>query len=147
MYTIEVSSTVPGSRAVLWETWTDMPSCPTWDPREEQLRLDAPFAVGATGFSKQVGRRPGSPFTVTRVDPQDRWTIECPLPGGRLVLDHLLETSAADRVRPVKRYEVHGPMAIAFRLVFARGIRAEMPRTFAALAGEAERRARAGAPE
>jgi uncharacterized protein YndB with AHSA1/START domain len=140
MYAIDLAATVDGDAEALWEAWTDMERYPDWDPREEEMRLDSPFAVGASGFSKQVGRRPGSPFRVTRVEPRTRWTIECPLPAGKLVLDHWIEPTGDGRVTLKKRYEVHGPMTVLFRLVIAKGIRAEMPETFAALAREADRR-------
>lgn len=143
MYAIDLEATVTGDVAGLWAAWTDMAAYPSWDPREETMRVDGPFEPGTTGFSKQTGPRPGSAFTITRVEPVSRWTIETPLPGGKLVLDHLLEAAGEGSVRLVKRYEAHGPMSLAFRLVFARGIRAEMPATFAALAAEAERRSRA----
>jgi hypothetical protein len=143
MYAIDCGATVTGDLDALWDAWTDTAAYPSWDPREEELRIDGPFRQGTTGFSKQVGRRPGSTFELTRVEPRSRWTNETPLPGGRLVLDHWLSPAGDGRVRLVKRYEAYGPMSVAFRLVFARGIRAEMPATFAALAREAERRAHA----
>jgi hypothetical protein len=141
MYAIDLDSTVTGEPSSLWATWTDMAAYPSWDPREETLRIDGPFEPGTTGFSKQTGPRAGADFRITRVEPTTRWTIETPLPGGKLVLDHRLEPQEGGTVRLVKRYEAHGPMSLAFRLVFAKGIRAEMPATFAALAREAERRA------
>ena len=61
MYEITCSAVVDGEIQNLWDTWTDMAGYPDWDVREEEVRLDGPFAVGTAGFSKQVGRRPGSP--------------------------------------------------------------------------------------
>jgi hypothetical protein len=124
----------------VWAVWADLTSYPAWDPREEVTRLDGPLAAGTTGFSKQVGRRPGGPFTIVRVDPGHRWTNESPLPGGKLVIDHLLESASSGGTDITKTYRVHGPMSVAFRLVFARGIGASMPSTFAALDTEIRRR-------
>jgi hypothetical protein len=140
MYSIDCEATVTGELDAIWTAWSDMAAYPSWDPREEELRLDGPFAAGTTGFSKQVGPRPGSSFSITRVDAKSGWTNESPLPGGKLVIDHRLIQNGDGTVRLIKRYEAYGPMSIAFRLVFARGIRAQMPDTFAALAREAERR-------
>jgi len=98
--------------------------------------------AGTTGFSKQVGQRPGTTFGLTRVEPRTRWTNQTPLPGGRLLIDHRLVPQVHGTVRLVKRYEAYGPMSLAFRLFFARGIPAEMPATFAALAAEAARGSR-----
>ena len=56
-YDITLETTVDGDLRSIWDTWTDMESYPQWDPREAELRLDGPFQVGATGFSRQVGGR------------------------------------------------------------------------------------------
>jgi hypothetical protein len=116
---------------------------PEWDPREQALRLDGPFEAGTTGWSKQVGPRPGSPFRLVRVEAPNRWTNESPLPGGRLSIDHLLTDRGDGTVHLTKRYEVHGPMQLAFRLIFAHAIRRDTPGTFTALEAETARRAAA----
>ncbi len=140
MYAIDCEATVRGSLTDIWNTWTDMASYPSWDPREEELRIDGPFEVGTTGFSKQVGPHPGSTFELSRVEPMTRWTNVAPLPAGKLVIDHRLTAGADGTVHLVKRYEAHGPMSVAFRLFIGKGIRAEAPETFAALEAEAARR-------
>lgn len=140
MYAIDCEATVGGSLADIWNTWTDMASYPRWDPREEELRIDGPFQVGTTGFSKQVGPRAGSTFELTRVEPMTRWTNVTPLPAGKLVIDHRLTAGTNGTVHLVKRYEAYGPLSVAFRLFFGKGIRAEAPGTFAALEAEAARR-------
>jgi uncharacterized protein YndB with AHSA1/START domain len=139
-HSIDISGTLDGTVESIWRVWTDMAAYPDWDPREEETRLDGPFAPGTTGWSKQRGRRPGSPFEVTLVEPMSRWTNELPLPGGRLVIDHHLEALDEHRVRVAKTYTAHGPMSVLFALVFQRGIRREMPGTWAALEAEAARR-------
>lgn len=140
MYELRLEHSVKAPLDDVWAVWADLESYPAWDPREEVMRLDGSFAAGTRGFSKQAGRRPGSPIVITLVEPKSRFIVETPLPGGMLVLDHLLEVHG-DTVILVKRYEVRGPMSLAFRLVFARGIRAEMPSTFTALTAEVARRA------
>ena len=137
---IDCEGTISGDLESVWATWTDLASFPSWDPREEQMRLDTPFGVGATGFSKQRGGRPGSTFRVLQVEPNSRWVNQVPLPGGTLTMDHVLTDLGSGRIHLLKRYIVQGPMALAFRLVFARGIRAEAPLTFSALETEARRR-------
>lgn len=143
MYTIDCETTIRGSLADVWATWSDMATYPEWDPREQEIRLDGPFQAGTTGWSKQVGPRPGSPFAITRVDGPHGWTNESPLPGGKLVIDHRLTDNGDGTVHVVKRYEVQGPMRLAFRLIFARGIVSQAPGTFAALEAETARRAAA----
>lgn len=140
MYAIDTEATVAGDLDSLWDAWTDMAAYPSWDPREEVLRLNGPFQAGTTGFSKQIGGRPGSEFRIVGVEAKQGWTNELPLPGGKLVISHQLFAVTNGTVRLVKRYEAHGPMSVAFRLFFATGIRAQMPSTFDALASEAARR-------
>ena len=139
-YQIGCEQTILGDLDSVWATWTDLASFPSWDPREELLRLDAPFGVGATGFSKQRGGRPGSTFQVLVVEPETRWVNQVPLPGGSLTMDHVLNDVGSGKIHLLKRYIVEGPMALVFRLIFARGIRAEAPETFSALEREARRR-------
>ena len=141
MYAISCDTTIDGTVDSVWATWTDMASYPEWDPREESLRIDGPFEAGTTGFSKQVGGRPGADFRLTLVEPEERWKNELPLPGGRLVIDHWLSPTDDGRLHVIKRYEVHGPMSLPFRLFFARGIKEGAALTFAALEAEAARRA------
>ena len=140
-YQIDCEQTISGTLDSVWATWTDLASFPRWDPREEEMRFDGPFAAGATGFSKQRGGRPGSTFRILQVEPKTRWVNQVPLPGGTLTMDHVLTEAGRGKVHLLKRYMVEGPMALAFRLLFARGIRAEAPLTFSALEREAQRRA------
>ena len=47
-----------------------------------------------------------------------------------MVINHLIELTT-EGVALTKTYDAHGPMALAFRLFFARGILREMPGSFA----------------
>jgi hypothetical protein len=125
-----------------WTVWSDLASYPSWDPREEVNQPDGPLAVGTTGRFKQRGRGSGT-YTITAVEPGRRWVSQTALPGGRLVIDHRIEPGQGATTL-TKTYVAEGPMALAFRWFFARGIRREMPGSFAAL--EAEIRRRTGWP-
>lgn len=139
MYTFGAESVIAGDVSSIWRTWTDLESYPSWDPREQETRLDGPFSPGATGWSSQKGN-PGGPFTVTAVEPQRRWSTRSPLPGGSLVIDHWVAQDGTARVRVGKRYEVHGPLAILFRLYYGPRVARALSGTFSALEGEARRR-------
>jgi len=78
--------TVTATPAALWQAWTDVARFPSWDPREEEARLEGAFAVGATVWSKQRGN-PGGAVTLTAVVPERLWRAEKPLPGGKLVIE------------------------------------------------------------
>ncbi len=139
-YTVDCRTTLHGSRDQIFGVWSDMASYPQWDPREQELRLNGPLAVGTTGWSKQKGGRAGSDFTVVRVEPGRRWTNETNLPGGKLVIDHTLTETGPGEFELVKSYAAHGPVGPLFRLFYAREIRRENPRSFAELAAEISRR-------
>ncbi len=142
-HTTECSTTLNADIAQVWDAWADMAAYPSWDPREEETRLDGPFATGTTGWSKQKGGRAGSSFVLTLVEPISRWVNELPLPMGRLVIDHHLQSLGDGQVLVRKTYTAHGPLSVLFALHFSRGIRREMPATFEALEAEALRRTKA----
>jgi hypothetical protein len=131
---------ISGDIAAIWSAWTDMERFPQWDPREEETRIDGPFAAGMTGYSKQRGN-PGGPFRLTIVEPERRWTVESPLPGGKLVIHHLLEPAGESRVKVGKRYEAYGPLVPLFRFWYGPKVRRALGGSFDALETEAARRA------
>ncbi len=139
-HAITCQATLPGATADLaWRVWTDLASYPSWDPREEMNCPEGPLAAGMKGVFKQRGRGAGA-YTITAVEVGRSWLTEIALPGGRLEIDHRLEPTA-EGVTVTKVYTAYGPMALAFRWFFARGIRREMPGSFAALGAEIARRA------
>jgi uncharacterized protein YndB with AHSA1/START domain len=143
-HTITCSTTISSPAHEVWAVWSDLDAYPAWDPREEVNHLDGPLAAGTMGTFKQRGRGAGR-YRITAVEPGEAWTSESPLPGGRLVIEHRLE-SRPDGVELTKRYTAHGPMALAFRWFFAKGIQREMPGSFAALEAEIARRSRGTRP-
>ena len=140
MHSIEFDTTIHADPAAVWETWTDIARFPEWDPREEEARIDGPFAVGTTGYTKQRGN-PGGVITLVAVEEGRLWSAEKPIPGGRIVIEHRMESLGDGAVRVGKRYRVYGPMQVAFRLFFERQILAALPGSFAALEREARHRA------
>lgn len=139
MYVFGNELTVDGDLDRLWAVWSDLPRFPEWDPRELVTRINGPFAVGTTVYSKQQGN-PGGESTITVVEPPHRWTAESPLPGGMLVIEHRLEPTEDGRVTVSKRYEVRGPLTLLFRVYYGPRVRTAMVGTFRALAEEAARR-------
>jgi len=138
-FTVTCQATISGvTTEEVWAVWSDLASYPSWDPREEINQPNGPMAPGTRGAFKQRGRGAGT-YLITEVEPGRRWVSETALPGGKLVIDHRIE-QALGRTTATKIYTAEGPMALAFRLFFARGIRREMPRSFAALEAEIRRR-------
>jgi len=139
MYVFGGEQLIDGGITAIWSVWTDMERFPQWDPREEETRLNGPFAVGTAGHSKQKGN-PGGPFTLTVIEPGRQWTAESALPGGKLEIRHLLEPAGQNRVKVAKRYVVQGPLIPLFRWYYGPKVRRALAGTFTALEKEAARR-------
>jgi hypothetical protein len=131
MYLFECEATFEAEPAAVWATWTDVARWPEWDVSKEIARLYGPFGPGVSGWAKQRGNLGGT-FTITSVEVGRRWVTECPLPLGKVVFDHLLESVADGRVRVVKRVEVQGGFGPLLRL-FAPKMRRDIAESLAAL--------------
>ena len=129
MLTIAQDATIQADPAAVWRVWK--PSFPMRPAEEETLNLH--LYDLANGLNV--------PVTLVAVEEMRHWTVEHALPGGRLVVDHWMDPVAGGRVRVGKRYEVHGPMSIVYRLLFARRIRRSLPDQLAALERVANREA------
>jgi hypothetical protein len=140
VYSFADARTISGEPSAVWAVWSDPDRFPEWDPREERTRLDGSFAVGSTIDSKQHGN-PGGVATITAIDPGVSWTLESPLPGGRLTIDHRVEPAGPGRVRVSKRYDVTGPLTLLFRYWYGPRVSRSLPASFDALGVEAHRRA------
>lgn len=132
MYSFMSSSTIDAPPDAVWAVWSDPDRFPQWDPRELRTRLNGPFAVGSTIDSKQQGI-PGGTATITAVEPGRRWTATIPLPGGRLLIDHLLDPLGHACATVRKRYDVTGPLGLLFRIYYGPNVRRTMPSSFDAL--------------
>ena len=115
----------------MWALWTDVARWPEWDVSKEMARLDGPFAQGTCGWAKQRGNLGGS-FTITKVEDGRRWVSECPVPGGTVVFDHMLEPAGDGYVRVVKRVDVHGGSGPLLRM-FAPKMRRDINQSLCAL--------------
>lgn len=139
MYSFAEEAVISGDVDRIWAVATDVARWAEWDPHEEKSRIDGPFAVGTKGWVKPKGA-PSGPFTITAVEPGRSWTSEAGIPFGKLRGHRTYESLGDGTVRVVERVEVHGPFGALFKLVWEKGMRADMPRTFEALRKEALRR-------
>jgi uncharacterized protein YndB with AHSA1/START domain len=119
MLLFECDITFDAEPAEVWKVWTDVSRWPEWDVSKEIAQLDGPFQPGTSGWAKQRGNLGGA-FTITRVDEGRLWVTECPMPMGKVVFEHLLESADGGRVRLVKRVEVHGAFGSLLRLIAPR---------------------------
>lgn len=85
--TASVRSSAPAS--AFFDRWADMATWPQWNLDTEWVRLDGPFAEGATGVLKPKGG-PEVPFVVETLVDGRRFTDVSRLLGARLVFDHVV---------------------------------------------------------
>ena len=137
MYVFECEATFEADPDAVWKAWTDVARWPEWDVSKEIAELDGPFEPGTHGWARQRGNLGGS-FTITAVDPGQRWVTECPMPLGKVIFDHRLEPAAAGYVRVVKRVEVEGACA-PLVLMFVPRMRRDIAASLAALEGQLSR--------
>ena len=137
MYLFECEATFEADPDAVWKAWTDVARWPEWDVSKEIAELDGPFEPGTHGWARQRGNLGGS-FTITAVDPGQRWVTECPMPLGKVIFDHRLEPAAAGYVRVVKRVEVEGACA-PLVLMFVPKMRRDIAASLAALHGQVSR--------
>jgi hypothetical protein len=122
--------------SALWRVWSDIDRFPEWDPLEEYSRLDGPFEVGVTGYSK-ARRLPGGPFTIIAVQDGSSWTARGPLPRGELLIEYRLSPREGGQVLALVRYQARGPASPVFRFALAPRLRREWPGVFVALEARA----------
>jgi len=134
MYLFECEATFEADPDAVWKAWTDVARWPEWDVSKEIAQLDGPFEPGTHGWARQRGNLGGS-FTITAVDPGQRWVTECPMPLGKVIFDHRLEPVAGGYVRVVKRVEVEGACA-PLVLMFVPRMRRDIAASLAALEGQ-----------
>lgn len=144
MYSFGEEMVIEGDITAIWRAATDVTAWPSWDPHEEKARLDGPFAPGANGWNKPKGA-PAGTFTITGVEPERMWSARAGIPFGSLRGVSRYEPLGDRRVRVSKVFEVHGPFTPIFRLIWEKGVRADMRLTFRALETEARRREQASA--
>ena len=126
--TIEMEATIHADPGAVWKAWKpDFPK----RPREEEARN---LNLYHLAYGLKV------PVTLIAVNELQSWTVEHALPRGKLVIDHWMVSLPDGRVRVGKKYDVYGPLAIVYRLFFARRIRASWPQAVHALEREATSR-------
>src|SRR4029077_17963897 len=121
MYSFGEEMVIEGDITAIWQAATDVAAWPSWDPHEEKARLDGPFAPGAKGWNKPKGA-PAGTFTITAVEPERVSAARAGIPFGSLRGVSRCEPLGDGRVRVSKAFEVRGPFAPVFRLIWEQGV-------------------------
>ena len=83
MYSFGEEMVIEGDITAIWQAVTDEAAWPSWDPHEEKVRLDGPFAPGTKGWNKPKGA-PAGTFAITAVEPERMWSARAGIPFGSL---------------------------------------------------------------
>ena len=133
--TASATSTAPAPS--FFARWADMATWPEWNTDTEWVRLDGPFAEGATGTLKPKGG-PKVAFTVARLD-DEHFVDVSRMPGGRVTFDHTVTRTAEGGTRLEVSVAIDGPLAFAWRRVLGGGFRACLQADLDRLVATAER--------
>ncbi|SHK61323.1 SRPBCC family protein [Actinacidiphila paucisporea] len=105
--------------------WADMATWPEWNADTEWVRLDGPFAPGATGVLKPKGA-PKVPFVVAALVPGREFTDVSKLVGARLTFRHLVSATTEGATRVDVTVTLRGPLARLWNLALGKGIAATL---------------------
>jgi hypothetical protein len=117
--TAHATSTAPP--AAFFERWADTDTWPAWNADTEWVRLDGPFAEGATGTLKPRGG-PKVGFVVEELVPDKVFTDVSSLTGARMTFAHRVDGHAGTTTVDVD-VTLTGPLARLWVWVIGRGIR------------------------
>lgn len=121
----------------IWQLWTDVSNWPKWDKSLTWSRLDGPFEVGSKGTLKPKSG-PSSPFDLTEVIPNRRFTNQSSLPGAVMTFTHdIRETDFG--VDIIHRVRIQGKSTPLFSKVIGNELKKDLPKAVRGLAEFAER--------
>ncbi|MFL6060680.1 MAG: SRPBCC family protein [Marmoricola sp.] len=116
-----ITSTAPAS--AFFDRWADMETWPEWNTDTEWVRLDGPFAQGATGTLKPQGG-PKVRFVVDELT-EDRFLDVSRLLGARLSFDHRV-TRLEDGTRVEVTVSLDGPLARVWNMILGKDLAASL---------------------
>jgi hypothetical protein len=132
----EARVTSAAAPSAFFARWADMATWPEWNADTEWVRLDGPFAAGATGVLKPEGG-PKVKFVVAELSDTEFKDVS-KLLGARLTFRHLVSTGDAGTEVSVA-VTLTGALAFFWKAVLGKGIKATVQRDLDSLAAVAER--------
>lgn len=113
--------TSAASPQAFFDRWADMATWPQWSLDTDWVRLDGPFAEGATGTLKPKGGF-AVRFVVERLVPGEIFLDVSYLPGARLVFDHGVRVLDDGRTEVSVQVRLSGLLAPLWRLILGSGV-------------------------
>jgi hypothetical protein len=117
--------------------WADMATWPEWNTDTEWVRLDGPFATGATGVLKPKGG-PKVRFTVASVVEGREFVDVSHLVGARLTFAHTVTPGANGGCTVDVSVDMRGPLAWLWKRALGKGLRTSVQPDLDRLAATAE---------
>ena len=117
------SITSPAPASAFFERWADMATWPEWNTDTEWVRLDGPFAQGASGTLKPKGG-PKVRFVVAELS-EERFLDVSRLLGARLSFDHRVSRLATG-TRVEVTVTLDGPLARLWKLILGSDLQASL---------------------
>lgn len=137
MWRTEHTETTTAAPEDVWALWEDVAGWPQHDEGIEDVTLDGPFALGATGTLTPAGAKP-LPFRLTAVEPGRAFSDVTDLPLAKIAFDHELRARPGGGCEIIQRVQITGVLSPFFALVLGRDVKRDMPGTMRALARRAE---------
>src|SRR4051794_7289579 len=109
--------------AAFFERWADMETWPEWNTDTEWVRLDGPFAEGATGVLKPRGG-PKVRFVVQRLVPDREFVDVSLLVGARLTFAHAVTLRPDGGCDVDVTVSIAGPLRRLWSRILGNGFRA-----------------------
>ena len=140
--TAEVTSSA--APAAFFARWADMATWPEWNLDTEWVRLDGPFAQGATGVLKPKGG-PKVPFIVEKLVPGQEFNDVSRLVGARLGFRHLVTAAPGGGCTVRVTVSMTGPLTFLWKAILGKGLASSVQPDLDRLARTAEADQRVGA--
>jgi hypothetical protein len=130
------SATSTAAPSAFFARWADMATWPEWNTDTAWVRLDGPFATGATGVLKPKGG-PKVKFVVASLTDTEFVDVSL-LVGAKLTFAHAIEATT-DGSRVSVEVSLAGPLAAVWNLVLGKGLKASLQADLDRLVATAER--------
>jgi hypothetical protein len=130
-----VTSSAPP--AAFFDRWAAMATWPEWNLDVEWVRLDGPFAQGATGTLKPKGG-PKVRFVVESLVQDKEFVDVSRLAGARLIFAHHITEAAGGGCTVHVQISMSGPLAFLWNRILGKGLRTSIQPDLDRLARVAE---------
>jgi uncharacterized membrane protein len=119
---MERTATTTADAAVVWTTWADLTSWPSWTETVTSAEALGPGTGPGVGsrYRLRQPRLGRAEWTITQWEPDHRFTWESTAPGIRTVATHAVTVRPGGGADMVATLEWHGLLAPVLRLLIGR---------------------------